>query len=107
MVKQLDWPELMLPIKAMRKIKLRPVGLCYLNGVERQSGTPLYRSTPSLSRFEQVNWPKLMLPIKLFQFKYVNLLLLKTHKIKLRPVGLCYVSSIDRHYRSTSTSFSI
>ena len=47
MVKQFDWPELMLPIKAMRK-------------------------TPSLSKFEQVNWPELMLPIKLFQFKYVN-----------------------------------
>ena len=34
-VKQFDWPELIFPIKAMRKIKLRPVGLCYLNGVER------------------------------------------------------------------------
>ena len=71
-VEQLDLPELMLPIKAMRKIKLRPVSLCYLNGVERQSGTPLYRSTLSLSKFEQVNWPEFMLPIKLFQFKYVN-----------------------------------
>ena len=59
----------------MRKIKLRTVGLCYLNGVERRSGltgTPLYRSTPSLPKFEQVNWPELMLPIKLFQFKNVN-----------------------------------
>ena len=33
-VKQFDLPELMLPIKAMRKIKLRTVGLCYLNIVE-------------------------------------------------------------------------
>ena len=57
-------------IKATHKIKLRPVGLCYLNGVEGRSGTPLYRS--SLSKFEQVNWPELMLPIKLFQCKYVN-----------------------------------
>ena len=72
MVKQSDLPELMLPIKAMHKIKLRPVSLCYLNGVEPQSGTPLYRSTPSLSKFEQVNWPEFMLPIQLFQFKYVN-----------------------------------
>ena len=74
-IKQFDWPELMLPIKAMHKIKLRTVGLCYLNGVERRSGltgTSLYRSAPSLSKFEQVNWPELMLPIKLFQFKYVN-----------------------------------
>ena len=71
-VKQFDWPELMLLIKAMRKIKLRPVGLCYLNGVERRLGILLYRSTPSLSKFELVNWPELMLPIKLFQFKYVN-----------------------------------
>ena len=61
MVKQFDWPELMLPIKAMRKIKLRPVSLCYLNGVERRSGTPLYRSTPSLSKFEQVNWPEFVI----------------------------------------------
>ena len=53
----------------MRKIKLRPVGLCHLNGAERRSGTLLYRSTPSLSKFEQLNWPELMLPIKLFQFK--------------------------------------
>ena len=72
MVKQFDWPELMLPIKAMRKIKLRPVGLCYLNGVEHRSGTPLYQSKPSLSKFEQVNWPESMLPIKLIRFKYVN-----------------------------------
>ena len=72
MVKQFDLPELMLPIKAMHKIKLRPVSLCYLNGVEHQSGMPPYQSTPSLSKFEQVNWPELMLPIKLFQFKYVN-----------------------------------
>ena len=56
----------------MRKIKLRPVGLCYLNG-ERQLGKSLYRSTPSLSKFEQLNWPELMLPIKLFQFKICEL----------------------------------
>ena len=72
MVKQFDWPELMLPIKAMHKIKLRTVGLCYVNGVEHRSGMPLYQSTPSLPKFEQVNWPELMLPIKLFKFKYVN-----------------------------------
>ena len=69
MVKQFDWPELMLWIKTMHKIKLRPVGLCHLNGVEHQSATSLYQSTPSLSKFEQLNWPELMLPIKLFQFK--------------------------------------
>ena len=69
MVKQFDWPELMLPIKTMHKIKLRPVGLCCLNGVEHGSGTSLYRSTPTLSKFEQLNWPELTLPIKLFQFK--------------------------------------
>ena len=73
MVKQFDWLELMLPIKTMRKIKLRPVGLCYPNGVDRRSGTSLYRSTPSLSKFEQLNWPELMLPIKLFQFKICEL----------------------------------
>ena len=72
MVIQFDLPELMLPIKAMRKIKLRPVSLCNLNGVEHQSGTPLYHPIPSLSKFEQVNWPESMLPIKLFQFKYAN-----------------------------------
>ena len=73
MVKKLNWPELMLPIKTVRKIKLRPVGLCYLNGVECRSGTSLYRSTPSLSEFEQLDWPELMLPIKLFQFKICEL----------------------------------
>ena len=73
MVKQFDWPELMLPMKTMCKIKLRPVDLYYLNDVERRSGMPLYRSTPSLSKFEQVNWPELMLPIKLFQFKICEL----------------------------------
>ena len=57
----------------MRKIKLRPMGLCYLNGVERRSGMPRYRSTLSLSKFEQLNWPKLMLPIKLFQLKICEL----------------------------------
>ena len=57
----------------MRKIKLRPVDLCYLEGVECRSGTPLYRSTPSLSKFGQVNWPEFMLPIKLFQFKICEL----------------------------------
>ena len=57
----------------MRKIKLRPVGLCYLNGVERRSGTSLYRSTPGLSKFEQLNWPELMLPIKLFQYNICEL----------------------------------
>ena len=57
----------------MRKIKLRPVGLCYLNGVGHRSGTSLHRSTPSLSKFEQLNWPELMLPIKLFQFKICEL----------------------------------
>ena len=67
-VKQFDWPELMLPINTMHKIKLRPVGLCYLNGVERRSGMPLYQSTPSLSKFEQLNWP-----IKLFRFKICEL----------------------------------
>ena len=59
MVKQFNWPELMLPMKAVHKIKLRLVDLCYLNGVERRSGTPLYQSTPSLSKFERVNWPEL------------------------------------------------
>ena len=63
----------MLPIKTTRKIKLRPLGLCYLNGVDRRSGTSLYRSTPSLSKFEQLNWPELMLPIKLYQFKVCEL----------------------------------
>ena len=63
----------MLPIKATRKIKLRRVGLSYPNGVDRRLGTSLYRSTPSLSKFEQLNWPKLMLPIKLFQFKICEL----------------------------------
>ena len=69
MVKQFDWPELMLPIKTTHKIKLGPVGLCYPNGVDRRSGTSLYKSTPGVSKFEQLNWPELMLPIKLFQFK--------------------------------------
>ena len=87
-VKQFNWPELMLPIKTMCKIKLRSVGLCYLNGVERRSGTSLYRSAPSLSKFKQLNWPELMFPIK-----YVNELLLTMCKIKLRLVGLCYLSS--------------
>ena len=73
MVKQFDWPELMLPIKTMHKIKLRSVGLCYLNGVERRWGTSLYRSTPSLSKFKQLNWPELMSPIKLFQIKVCEL----------------------------------
>ena len=72
-VKQFNWPELMLPIRTMQKIKLRPVGLCYLNSVEHRSGRPLYRSTPSLFKFEQVNWLELMLPIKLFQFKICEL----------------------------------
>ena len=57
----------------MRKIKLRPVGLCYLNGAEPQSGKSLYQSTSSLSKFEQLNWPELMLPIKVFQFKICEL----------------------------------
>ena len=69
MVEQFNWPELMLPIKTIHKIKLRPVGLCYLNSDECQSGMSLYGSTPSLSKFKQLNWPELMLPIKLFQFK--------------------------------------
>ena len=69
MVKQLDWPELMLPIKTTHKIKLRPVGLCYPNSVDQQSGTSLNQSTPSLSKFEQLNWPELLLPITLFQLK--------------------------------------
>ena len=73
MVKQFDWPELMLPIMTTRKIKLRPVGLCYPNGVDRRLGTSLYRSRPSLSNFVQLNWPELMLPIKLFQFKICEL----------------------------------
>ena len=73
MVKQFDWPELMLRIKTMHKIKLRPVGLCYLNGVECRSGMSLYRSTRSLSKLEQLNWPELMLPIKLFLFKICEL----------------------------------
>ena len=73
MVKQFDWHELMLTIKTMRKIKLRPVGLCYLNSVDQRSGTSLYRSTPSLSKFEQLSWPELILPIKLLQFKICEL----------------------------------
>ena len=100
----------MLPIKTMLKIKptCRPVGLCYLYSVERRLGTLLYQSTPSLSKFEEVNWPELMLPIKLFQFQICELFVTEdTRKIELRPVGLHYVSSIDRHYRSTSTSLSI
>ena len=63
----------MLPMKTTRKIKLRPVGLCYPNGVDQRSGTSLYQSTPSLSKFEQPSWPELMLPIKLFQFKICEL----------------------------------
>ena len=73
MVKQFDCPELMLAIKTMCKIKLRPVGLCYQNSVNQRSGTSFYRSTLSLSKFEQLNWPELMLPIKLFQFKICEL----------------------------------
>ena len=69
MVKQFDWPELMLPIKTTCKIKPIPVGLCYLNGIDRRLVTSLYGSTLSLSKCEQLNWPELMLPIKLFQFK--------------------------------------
>ena len=57
----------------MRKIKLRPVGLCYQNSAEHLSGMSFYQSTPSLSKFEQLNWPELMLPIKLFQFKICEL----------------------------------
>ena len=49
------------------------MGLCYLNSVNRQSGMSLYRSAPSVSKFEQLNWPELMLPIKLFQFKICEL----------------------------------
>ena len=56
-----------------RKIKLRPVGLCYANGADQRSGLSLYRSTPSLSKFEQLNWTELTLPIKLFQFKICQL----------------------------------
>ena len=57
----------------MRKIRLRPVDLCYGNVVDRQSATSLYQSTPSLSKYKQLNWPELMLPIKLFQFKICEL----------------------------------
>ena len=63
----------MLPIKTTHKIKLRPVGLSYPNGVDRGLGTSLYQSTPSLFKFEQLNWPELMLPIKLFKFKICEL----------------------------------
>ena len=52
----------------MGKIKLRPV-----LGVDQQSGTSFYLSTPSLSNFEQLNWPELTLPIKLFQLKILQL----------------------------------
>ena len=57
----------------MRKIKLRPIGLCYANAVDQRSGKSLYRSTPSLSKFEQLNWPELTLLLKLFQFKICQL----------------------------------
>ena len=55
------------------KVKLRPVVLCYANGVNKRSATSLYRSTLSLSQSKQLNWPELMLPIKLFQFKICEL----------------------------------
>ena len=73
MVKQFDWPKLMLPIKTMRKAKLRPMGLCYQKGVNQRSGVSLYPSAPGLSKFEQFNWPELMLPIKLFRVKICEL----------------------------------
>ena len=74
----------------MHKIKLRPVGLCYANGVDQHLGTSLYRSTLSLSKFEQLNWPELMLPIKLFQFK--NMLCLNMFVFVDSVVSILFLS---------------
>ena len=53
----------------MHKIKLRPVGLCYLNGVEPWIGNVTLPINTKFVHFQlQLNWPELMLPIKLFQF---------------------------------------
>ena len=81
-------------LKITSKIKPRPVGLCYTNGVYRRSGnvisvidTKLYK--PPLQTDSQfISFTKhLYKPIVSLCVNY----LLKISKIRPRPVGLCYL----------------
>ena len=72
MVKQFDWPELMLTINTTRKIRLRPVSLCYpvLIGDHEHHFTDQHQVCPGLN---SSIGPELMLHVKLFQFKICEL----------------------------------